>query len=103
MNCQRYWNCLPTTRNAKGVDLVIYDQSAKKHFTIQIKALSKANPVPFGSKPQLIADFVVIVTKVFDKPEIFIMRGEEVREKLHDSKGSHWLHYPAKGIKKDGR
>ncbi|MEM1958830.1 MAG: hypothetical protein QW181_04490 [Candidatus Nitrosocaldus sp.] len=95
---KRYWNCLPTTRNARGVDLVIYDQDAKNHFTIQIKALRKRNPVPFGNKrPQLIADFVIIVRNVFDKPEVFIMKSEEVNKRIAEKemqgKYSYWLQY----------
>ena len=30
------WNCLPTSRNAKGIDLVIYSQDANKMHTIQV-------------------------------------------------------------------
>ena len=93
---RRGWNCLPTTRNAKGVDLVIYSQDAKKSFTIQIKALSKKTPVPFGNNPQLIAEFVIVVRNVFaERPEIFIMNSHEVKERLHrgekDGKISYWL------------
>lgn len=93
---KRGWNCLPTTRNAKGPDLVIYSQDAKKFFTVQVKALSRKSPVPFGSKPQLISDFVFIVVNVFSKdPEIFIMTPEEVKMRLHkgekEGKISYWL------------
>ena len=92
---KRGWNCLPTTRNAKGVDLVIYSQDAKRSYTIQVKALSKRNPVPFGSKPQLMADFVIIVRNVFDNPEVYIMKPEEIKERLHkgvkNGRTSYWL------------
>ncbi len=70
---RRGWNCLPATRNAKGVDIVIYSQDAKKSYTIQVKALRDRNAVPFGSNPQIIADFVIIVRNVLNKPEVFIM------------------------------
>ena len=92
---KRGWNCLPTTRNAKGVDLVIYSQDAKRSHTIQVKALSKRNPVPFGSKPQLMADFVIIVRNVFDNPEVYVMKPEEIKQRLHkgvkNGKISYWL------------
>jgi len=92
---KRGWNCLPTTRNAKGVDLIIYSQNAKKHFTIQVKSLSRRNPVPFGASPKLIADFVVIVRNVFKNPEVFIMPSKEVQNRLHkgqkNGRISYWL------------
>ena len=92
---KRGWNCLPTTRNAKGVDIVIYSQDAKKSYTIQVKALRYRNAVPFGSNLQIIADFVIIVRYVLDKPEVFIMKSNEVKERLHKrvkgNKISYWL------------
>jgi len=95
---KRGWNCLPTTRNAKGVDVVIYSQDAKKSYTIQVKALSKRNPVPFGKKPNLIADFVAVVINVMDEeklPEVFIIKTEDVKKRLHkgekNRRVSYWL------------
>ena len=95
---KRGWNCLPTTRNAKGVDVVIYSQDAKKSYTIQVKALSKRNPVPFGKKPNLIADFVAVVINVMDEeklPEVFIIKTEDVKKRLHkgekNGRVSYWL------------
>ncbi|HHT9117791.1 MAG TPA: hypothetical protein ACFYD1_04090 [Candidatus Hypogeohydataceae bacterium YC38] len=91
------WNVLPTSRNAKGVDVVIYNQSATRTHTIQVKALSKKNPVPFGGNlDSLLADYVVICTGVFDeKPEIFIAKASAIRPKIHegikDGKKSYWL------------
>lgn len=95
---KRGWNCLPTTRNAKGVDVVIYSQDAKRSYTIQVKALSKRNPVPFGAKPNLIADFVVVVINVMDEkkvPDVFIIKAEDVKRRLHkgekNGRVSYWL------------
>jgi len=93
---KRGWIALPTTRNTKGVDIVIYNSSNPKQFyTIQVKTLTKKSPVPFGSKPELFADFVFIVRNVFEKPEIFIMKSEEVEKRLFtptkNGKKSSWL------------
>jgi transposase len=38
---KRGWNVLPTSRNARGIDIVIYSQDAVRKYTIQVKALSK--------------------------------------------------------------
>lgn len=65
---KRGWNVLPTSRNTKGVDVVIYNQEGTRTHTIRVKALSGKNPVPFGSNlDTLIAEFVIICRKVFDE------------------------------------
>jgi len=94
---KRGWNVLPTSRNAKGVDVVIYNQKATQTHTIQVKALSEKDPVPFGSNlDNLVAEYVIICRKVFvEKPEMFIIKSNEVKEDIHkrekDNKISYWL------------
>ncbi len=93
---KRGWNCLPTTRNAKGVDIVIYNSKGDKKYTIQVKSLSKKNPVPFGSKLEIMSDFVVICTEVFnDKPKLYILKPQEVKKNIHkrrkNNRISYWL------------
>jgi hypothetical protein len=91
---RRGWNCLPTSRNAKGVDLVIYSQDAKKMHTIQVKALSRKNSVPFGKSENLIAEFLIVCV-LNEHPDIYILINEEVPLALHRSEKegrvSHWL------------
>jgi len=93
---KRGWIALPTTRNTKGVDIVIYNPSNPKQFyTIQVKTLTNRNPVPFGSNPQLFADFVIIVRNIRERPEVFILRSDEVKNKLakkeKNGRISYWL------------
>jgi len=93
------WNVLPTSRNAKGVDLVIYSDDAQKTRTIQVKALSKQLPVGLGgSLGNLIADFVVVCTHVVKpeaEPVCFILKPKEMRDLVSvnekDGKKSYWL------------
>ena len=42
------WNVMPTARNARGVDIVIYTQDASRYLGIQVKTLSKRAAVPLG-------------------------------------------------------
>lgn len=89
------WNVMPTSRNAKGIDLLIYSQDTKKTYTIQAKALSKRSPVPLGkSLDSLMGDFFIIARN-FENPEVFIMKPEDVKNKIHigqkDGRTSHWL------------
>jgi hypothetical protein len=93
------WNCLPTSRNAKGIDIVVYSQNAKRTHTIQAKSLSRKNPVPFGTSANLMADFLIICTDVRTKPEIYILSANEVQGKLHkgvrEERISYWLQPPS--------
>jgi hypothetical protein len=77
------WNALPTSRNAKGVDIMICDQQAKRTGTIQAKSLTKLNAVPMSSPRNLIAKYLVIVRNV-DKPnpELLVTEiNDELKEK----------------------
>lgn len=95
------WNVMPTARNAKGVDILIYNHDASRKLSIQVKALSQRSPVPFGAKlDHLFADFIIICRNVLaDKPECFVLTPREIRERIHrgvkDGKISYWLQPPA--------
>lgn len=78
------WNVLPTSRNAKGVDIVIYNHDTTLKRTIQVKALSKTNNVSCGNKNNLIADFLVICRDIFgERPEVFVMKMIDVKNALY--------------------
>lgn len=91
------WNVMPTARNARGVDIIAYSQDASRFVGIQVKALSKRNPVPLGaSLDKIMGHFWVIVNRVASQePQTFILQPEEVRERAHrgekDGSVSYWL------------
>ena len=91
------WNVMPTTRNARGIDLVIYSQDAMKKFTVQVKALSKRSPVPLGKHlNNHIGDYFIICRKIaLDSPECFVLTPSEVCEAAHKGEKnnniSYWL------------
>ena len=91
------WNVMPTARNARGIDLLAYSSDGKRTRTIQVKALSKRNPVPLGtSLDHLIADFVVICRHVqTDSPESFVLSPDDVRTLVHkgekEGRETFWL------------
>jgi hypothetical protein len=62
--------------------------------TVQVKTLSKRNPVPFGSNPSLIADYLIIC-RVAEKPEVFVARIDDIRNRIEkktkNGKISNWL------------
>ena len=90
------WNVMPTARNARGIDLLIYNADASETRAIQVKALSKASPVPLGKTlNHVAADYWIICRNVVSEPEAFIMTPEEVRERAHrgekEGRVSYWL------------
>ena len=91
------WNVMPTARNARGVDIIAYSRDASKFVGVQVKALSKRNPVPLGNNlEKCMGDFWVIVNKVTTTaPSAFIMLPSEVQSLAHrgekDGRVSYWL------------
>ncbi len=94
---KRGWNVMPTARNARGIDILIYSQDATRTHTLQVKALSKRNPVPLGGKLDgHFGDFFIICRNVAqDMPECYVLTPAEVRGFAHkgekDGKTSYWL------------
>lgn len=90
------WNVMPTARNARGIDIIAYDKTGTKFIGVQVKALSKRNPVPLGTNIETImGDFWIIVNSLSNKPTAFIMKPAEVKERAHrgekDGRVSFWL------------
>jgi len=90
------WNAMPTTRNARGIDIIAYSRDGSRFVTVQVKALSKRDPVPLGtSLDKLMGEFWVIVTNISKEPGVFVLLPEEVRKLAHraekDGRVSYWL------------
>ena len=94
------WNVMPTARNARGVDIIAYSQDASRAVTIQVKSLSKRDPVPLGSTlDKVMGHYWVIVNKIADAPEqsprMFVLEPNEVLNLAHrgerDGRVSYWL------------
>lgn len=67
------WNVMPTSRNAQGVDIIAYNQDGTRFIGVQVKTLTKRNPVPLGKNiDRLMGDFWVIVNNVTSEPNAFI-------------------------------
>lgn len=94
--CKRGWNAMPTSRNAKGIDILIYSQDGTRKYTIQAKSLTKAAPVPFGGNiDNLMGDYVIICRNILTEPEIFVGSNAEIRDRIHrgekNGRISYWL------------
>lgn len=91
------WNVMPTARNARGVDIIAYSRDASRFVGVQVKALSKRNPVPLGpTLDKIMGDFWVVVNRVAGaSPSAFVLLPSEVRERARrgekDGRISYWL------------
>jgi hypothetical protein len=94
------WNVMPTARNVRGVDIIAYSWDAKRKIALQVKALSKRDPVPVGSSlGTILGDFWVIIDKVnTEHPRAFILLPSDVMQLAHPNKTgttpSFWLEPP---------
>jgi len=87
---------MPTSRNARGVDILAYNRDCTRTISIQVKTLSKTPPVPLGpSLNKIMGDFWVIVNNVAASPQTYVLRPQEVEKLAHrgvkDGKVSYWL------------
>ena len=81
---RRGWNVMPTSRNARGIDLLVYDVTAKTKLGIQIKTLSKSvAAVPLGTKSidNLMGDWWIIVASLATEPVCYILKPKEVAKR----------------------
>lgn len=78
---KRGWNVMPTSRNSKGPDLIIYSQDGSIIHKVQVKSLSKQDNVNVANKENFrMSDIVIICTHVYDEsPQIYIARTKDVR------------------------
>ena len=90
------WNAMPTARNARGVDIIAYNRDCSKMICIQVKTLSKKNPVPLGSSlHKIMGDFWIIVNNVESDQQTYVMKPNEVKKLAHrgekNNQISFWL------------
>lgn len=80
------WNVLPTSRNARGVDILAYHPDKPKPVTIQVKALSERKAVGLGDSRHLIADYLVVCVRAVGdhaaEPICHLLRTEDVIEEF---------------------
>ncbi len=90
------WNVMPTARNARGIDIIAYNKSGTEFIGVQVKALTKRNPVPLGnSLEKIMGDFWLIINNVSKEPNVFVMYPDEIKNLAHMSEKndviSYWL------------
>jgi len=94
------WNAMPTSRNARGIDVIAYTGDGTRYIGLQVKTLSKRNSVLLGKSVEgLMGDFWIIVNNVTAaEPQAYIMLPDEV-QRLATQGGkdgkAHWLRVSA--------
>ena len=87
---RRKWNAMPTSRNAKGIDIVAYSNTGKC-VGIQVKTISNLVNICFGKKVEYIFDYLVIVAlgafsnkddKEKDEHVVYILSKEETKQMM---------------------
>lgn len=87
---------MPTARNARGIDVVMYNGDASQYLGIQVKSLSKRSAVPVGtSMTKVMGDYWIVVTRIATTPVAYVMSRAEVLVRSHmaekDGKASYWI------------
>ena len=49
---RRRWNVMPTARNPRGMEVLLYSQDASWKLSVQVKALCRSSPVPTSLSAQ---------------------------------------------------
>ena len=84
-------NVLPTSRNARGADIIAYTDDQSHFYTIQVKAMTKLGNISLGKSLEKVdCDWWVVVVNVYDEPQAYILTRDEViaSAKLYDE--THW-------------
>ena len=95
--CRIGWNAMPTSRNARGIDIIAYSPDASRFVGVQVKSLSKVSPVPLGRTLDGIkGDWWINANSAMSAiPSVFIMLPDEVRSRAHrgekNDRVSYWL------------
>ena len=91
---KRGWNVMPTSRNARGADIIAYSIDGKRTIIIEVKSVRKKSAVWFD--PSSLSNYLIICRNVYDSPELFIVCiDDSLKSKLvhheKDDKKSFWL------------
>ena len=92
------YNVIPTSRNTKGIDLIVHNENATKMVGIQVKCLSRKSDVPLGKHKDLshlIGEvWCIVVKNTTLVPDVYVLTLDEVKAGTHMAKdSSNWLGY----------
>ena len=84
-------NVLPTSRNAKGADIVAYTSNQEHFLTFQVKTQSKLSNISLGKTLDLgRSDWWIVVIDAYVTPTAFILTPDEIRQSARLYDGVYW-------------
>jgi hypothetical protein len=84
-------NVMPTSRNAKGSDIIAYTPDQKHFLTFQVKTQSKLTNIDLGKTLDAdCSDWWIIVVNAYESPTAFILSPSEIRESVKVYNEKHW-------------
>jgi len=92
---KRGWNVMPTSRNARGTDIIAYSLDGRRMITIEVKSLKGKGAIWLD--PSSLSKYLIICRNLSDVPELFIARinntlkSKLVHKENKDGKIKSWL------------
>lgn len=84
-------NVMPTSRNAKGPDVVAYTADGSRFFTFQVKAMSKLSNINVGSSlDSLRTTWWAVIFEVRGVPKSLVLTPNEVKTSCREYQGTYW-------------
>ncbi|KLU05711.1 hypothetical protein RISK_002343 [Rhodopirellula islandica] len=84
-------NVLPTSRNAKGADIIAYTDDHSTFSTIQVKAMTKLTNISLGKSLENVdCDWWVVVANVYHEPDAYILTRAQVIDTAKLYNETHW-------------
>ncbi|WP_141631549.1 hypothetical protein [Rhodopirellula baltica] len=84
-------NVLPTSRNARGADIIVYNEEQTKFSTVQVKAMTKLTNISLGKSTDLVqCDWWVVVMNVYEQPFAHVLTRSEVIDSAKLYSDCHW-------------
>lgn len=84
-------NVLPTSRNAKGADIIAYSNDHERFFTIQVKAMSKLANISLGkSLKKVECEWWIIVFDVYHESQAYILARQEIVDSAKLYQDIYW-------------
>lgn len=84
-------NVMPTSRNAKGPDVVAYTADGCRFFTFQVKAMSKLANINLGASLESVrSSWWVVIFGVNKEAQSLILTPDEVKASCRMYKEKYW-------------
>ena len=89
------WNAMPTSRNARGIDVMCFSLDGKRKLLLQVKSLSKRSSLTLRNDlGRVMGDYWIIVMEATgEKPTCYILTPNQVKSLAERGKMRGWRQY----------